>query len=201
MMGPLVNNITALFVAALLFLPACIPQNKAEVDLELRESEQNIKKHDVELALRDSKQDIGKGDLDGALAVYDAALRKYPGDHGLLTYYLEAAEDIRDAADDAFDQEEFAVSGRTYAVLLRNYPNFKEIDRDLSYDRKYLRARLKECSDRLSKLALTQYRQGNLTTAISLWKNILEFEPGNAGVKKAIDTASTQLKNLKQKTE
>jgi hypothetical protein len=60
---------------------------------------------------------------------------------------------------------------------------------------------LTECSDRLSRLALTQYRQGNLTAAISLWKSILEFEPGNAGAKKAIDTASTQLKNLRQKTE
>ncbi|MEK6699352.1 MAG: hypothetical protein AABZ10_09985 [Nitrospirota bacterium] len=179
------NNSAVLFVAVLLLLPACIPQKKAAVELTLRESE----------------QDIRKGDFDGALGVYGAALRKYPGDRGLLKYYLEAAEDIRDAADDAFDKEEFAVSGRTYAVLLRNYPHLKEIARDLSFDRKYLRARLQECSDRLSERALTKYRQGNLSAAISLWKSILEFEPGNAVVKKAIDTATTQLKNLERKTE
>jgi len=195
MMGFISNNRAILFVAALLLLTACVPQKKVEIDLASQ------KRADVDRAVWESEQDIRKGDLDGALEVYGVALRKYPGDPGLLKYYLEAVEDIRDAADNAFDKEDFALSGRTYAVLFRNYPHFKEIARDLSFDRKYLRARLKECSDRLSKLALTQYRQGNLTAAISLWKNILEFEPGNAGVKKSIDTASNQLKNLQRKTE
>jgi len=195
MTGPVTNTLAVLFAAALLLLTACVPQKKAELDLALR------KTAEVDRAVSESEQAFRKGDLDGALGVYGAALRTYPGDRGLLKYYLEAAEDIRDAADDAFEKEEFALAGRTYAVLLRNFPHFKEIARDLSFDRKYLRARLEECSDRLSKLALTQYRQGNLTAAISLWKNILEFEPRNAGVKKAIDTASTQLKNLQRKTE
>lgn len=178
------ENSAILFVAALLLLPACIPQHRAEVELTFRESE----------------QDIRKRDFDGALGVYGAALRKYPGDRELLTHYLKVAQDIVNAADNAFDKEEFAVSARTYAVLLRNYPHFQEIARGLSFDGKYLQARLKECSDRLSERALTQYRQGNLTAAISLWKSILEFEPENVGVKKAIDTASIQLENLQKKT-
>lgn len=195
MMKHISINIVVLFAAALLLLTACAPQKKSELDLA------SGKTAEVDRAIRESEQAFRKGDLDGALGVYGAALLKYPGDRGLLKYYLEVAEDIRDEADDAFDQEEFALSGRTYAVLLRNFPHFKEIAGDLSFDIIYLRARLKECSDQLSKLALTQYRQGNLTDAISLWKEILKFEPGNAGVKKAIDTASTQLKNLKRKTE
>ena len=175
------KNGAALFIAVLLLLPACIPQKRAEFDLVIKESE----------------QDIRKGDFDGALGVYSAALQKHPGDRGLLRYYFETAEDIREAADNAFDKGEFAISGRAYAVLFRNYPHFREVnDADLSFDGKYLQARLKECSDRLSEHALTQYRQGNLSAAIALWKNILEFEPENVGVKKAIDTASTQLKNL-----
>jgi len=198
MKGLLSINSAALFVAVLLLLPACIPEKRVETDLALWESDPDIRQHDaeVDLALRESEQGIRKGDFEGALGAYGAALRKYPGDRGLLRNYLETAEDIRDAADDAFDKEEFTSSGRTYALLLKNYPHFKKITRDLSFDRKYLKDRLKECSDRLSERALTKYRQGNLTAAITLWKNILEFEPGNAGVKKAIDTASTQLKNL-----
>ena len=188
--GLLSKNSAALFVAALLLLLACISQKRAEVDPAIQ------KKEEIDLARRESKQNISKGNFDGALAVYSAALRKYPGDRGLLTSYLKAAEDIRDAADDAFDKEAFAVSGRTYAVLLRNYPHFQEIARGLSFDKNYLKGRLQECSDRLSRIALTEYRLGNLNAAISLWKNILEFEPGNAGVKKAIDTATTQLNNL-----
>jgi tetratricopeptide (TPR) repeat protein len=189
------KNSAALFVAVLLLLPACMPQKRRETDFELK------KRTDIDLVLRESKQDIRKRDFDGALGVYDAALRKYTGDRGLLKDYLNAAEDILDAADDALDREEFAASGRTYAVLLRNYPHFQDIHRELSFDRDYLEARLKECSDRLSERALVQYRQGNLHAAISLWKNILEFDPRNVGVKKAIDTATAQLKNLQQKTE
>jgi hypothetical protein len=45
---------------------------------------------------------------------------------------------------------------------------------------------------------LSQYREGNIGNAISLWKSILAFDPGNKSIKKSIDTATTQLKNLKQ---
>ncbi len=195
MMRHISKYIATFFVAALLLLTACVPQKQAELDLTTR------KKAEVDRTVRESEKAFRKGDFDSALGIYGAALRKYPGDPGLLKYYIEAAEDIRDAADNAFDKEEFALSGRTYAVLLRNFPHFKEIVSNLSFDRKYLRARLEECSDRLSRLALMQYRLGNLTAAIALWKNILEFDPGNAGVKKAIDTVSLQLKNLKQGDE
>jgi len=104
MKGPLSNNSAALFVAVLLLLPACIPEKNMEVELVLRESE----------------QDIRKGDFDNALGAYGAMLRKYPDDRGLLKNYLETAEDIRDAADDAFDKEEFTSPGRTYAPRVKN---------------------------------------------------------------------------------
>jgi tetratricopeptide (TPR) repeat protein len=195
MMGHLFKNSAVVFVAVLLLLPGCLSRKNAEVELSLR------KKAELELVLRESEQDIRKRDFDGALRVYGAALRKYPGDRALLTNYHKAVEDIRDAADNAFDKEEFALAGRTYAFLLRNFPPIRELAGDLSFDRKYLRARLKECSDRLSERALKQYRQGDFPAAISLWKNILEFEPGNAGVRKALDTATTQLRNLRGKTE
>jgi hypothetical protein len=54
MKGLLSVNSAALFVAVLLLLPACIPENRVETDLALRESE----------------QDIRKGDFEGALAAY-----------------------------------------------------------------------------------------------------------------------------------
>ena len=194
MMGLPSKYRAVLFVVVLMLLPACISLKRGEVDLAVQ------KKAEVRLALKASEQDIRKGDFEGALKVYGAALQKYPGDHFILKNYLEAVEYMRDEADDAFDREEFAASGRTYAVLLRNFPRFQEITTDLSFNRKLLHTSLKKCSDLLSKLALTQYRQGNFAGAISLWKNILEFEPGNAGVKQAIYTASAQLKNLQGRT-
>ncbi len=53
----------------------------------------------------------------------------------------------------------------------------------------------------LSQRALDEYRKGNLAEAISIWKSILVFDPNNAVIVKAIDTATIQLKNLQQKKE
>jgi hypothetical protein len=49
--------------------------------------------------------------------------------------------------------------------------------------------------------ALDEYRKGNLAGAISIWKSILEFDPNNADIMKAINTATIQLKNLQQKKD
>jgi len=49
--------------------------------------------------------------------------------------------------------------------------------------------------------ALDEYRKGNLAEAIRIWKSILEFDPNNADIIKAIDTATIQLKNLQQKRD
>ncbi len=53
----------------------------------------------------------------------------------------------------------------------------------------------------LSQRALDEYRKGNLAEAISIWKSILVFDPNDAVIVKAIDTATIQMKNLQQKKE
>ncbi len=69
------------------------------------------------------------------------------------------------------------------------------------HDKGPLVARLKDCSSNLSQHALAEYRKGNLAEAISIWKSILAFDPGDEIYVKAIDTATVQLKNLQQKKE
>ena len=185
MMALFFKNIAGLCLAALLVLSACIPGKRTGADLTLTEAEQYVR----------------KGDFEQALESYSAALRANPADGAVRKSYLDAVEVMEEAAGTAFDKGEFASSGRLYHVLLRNYPHFQNFTADLSFDRKYLQAQLTDCSDRLSERALAHYRLGNLSTAIALWENILEFEPGNAGVRKAIKTATTQLKSLQRKTE
>jgi hypothetical protein len=48
---------------------------------------------------------------------------------------------------------------------------------------------------------LEQYRKGNLAEAIAVWQGILLFDPDNIEIKKAIDTATEQLKKLQKKRE
>ena len=95
-----------------------------------------------------------------------------------------------------FSREDFASSGRAYYVLLKNKSACRELFRELSPDSGHLHARLRDCSSHLSQRALAEYRKGNLAEAISIWKSILVFDPNNARIMKAINTATAQMKNL-----
>ena len=68
----------------------------------------------------------------------------------------------------------------------------------LSWGIKILEDRVQNCKTFLYEKALDQYRSGNLSDATAIWKSILEFDPENAEIKKAVDTATIQLRNLEK---
>jgi tetratricopeptide (TPR) repeat protein len=172
-----------LYIVLLLAISSCMFQKKTE---------------NAEPTRTASEQYIARGDYKKALDLSATACRNNPEDQGLLANYRRTIEDVRYAADEAFGREDFASSGRAYYVLLKNYPHYQKLNLEVSFDKKFLQARLKNCRSHLSQRALAEYRKGNLVEAISLWKSILAFDPQNAGIKKAINTATIQLKNLKQ---
>jgi len=63
-----------------------------------------------------------------------------------------------------------------------------------------LTAKIRTCVKNLFESGLKHYRSDNLDQAISIWKGILVFDPGNEEVKRVVDRPTLQLKNL-QKTE
>ncbi len=143
-----------------------------------------------------SEQYLVQGDYKSAIAVYADACRKYPGDQALLTNYGKTLEEIHRAAGEAFSKEDFFSSGLAYHVLLKNNSSCHGLHSAPPLDKEFLLARLDDCRSRLLQRALAEYRKGNLAEAISIWKNILAFDPTNADVMKAVDTATIQLKNL-----
>jgi hypothetical protein len=68
----------------------------------------------------------------------------------------------------------------------------------LSFSEKSLDDGMKICRTELNKKALEQYRKENLAEAISIWQGILIFDPENLETKKAIETATIQLKKIKK---
>ncbi|HSA77579.1 MAG TPA: hypothetical protein VLG72_01825 [Nitrospirota bacterium] len=174
-----------------------MPQKKAAIDRAMADRT----RMEIERTRMESEQYVVEGDYKSAMDVYTDAGRKYPKHPTLSTNYHKTIEDIHRAADEAFTREDFASSGRAYFVLLKNYPYYQELITELSFDKRFLHARLEDCSSRLSQRALADYRKGNLAEAISIWKSILAFDPNNSGIAKSIDTATIQLKNLQQKRE
>ena len=188
-------TICALLAAVGLMGPSCAspPQHAPGV-----QSAEDVKKAEIAGILTTADEYVAEGDFKSALDLHKIAAEKHPGDEALEKGYLATIENIKKAADMSFDQYDFAQAGKAYYLLLKSVPHSNGYAAGLSFTKKSLTERLDECRSTLSQQALRQYRSGNIGNAISLWKSILTFDPGNKSVKKFIDTATIQLKNLKQ---
>ena len=189
-------KICALLAALLLTAPSCAPRSQKQPAVRTSD---DAKKSEIEAILAKADEYVASGDYKSALDYYKIASEKYPKDGLLEEGYIATLEDIKTASDKAFDEGNFTLSGKTYYLLLRNVPQSNGFSVGLSFTKKSLTKRIDECRSALSQQALGQYREGNIDTAISLWKSVLSFDPGNKSIKRSIDTATTQLKNLKQK--
>ncbi|MGZ6248789.1 MAG: tetratricopeptide repeat protein [Syntrophales bacterium] len=145
-----------------------------------------------------AKQLMDAGEYQKVINAYNVEYRKQPQDPSLVKDYVKSLEDIKSAADKVFEEEDFASAGRNYNVLLKNYPRFKGLDKRLSFNRTYLNTKLSRCKQSLSKQGFEEYRKGNLSGAIALWKSLLAIDPHNKEIKEALRIAKLQQNNLQE---
>jgi tetratricopeptide (TPR) repeat protein len=138
------------------------------------------------------------GNVQKGIDIYRDLIQQYPGDISVLNGYISLLESIKDQADLNFKRKDFASAGRTYRILLKNYSPFSHLERFLSYDAGLLDTGIEICRKILFEDALEHYRTGNLSQAISIWRSILTFDPENQEVKKAMDKAILQTRNLEK---
>ena len=165
-----------------------------------------FKKGEVEAGLRacrislndlQGRQNVAAGAYDKALAVYQGALKDYPGDETLREGYARAVDEIKAAGDRALAAKDFASAGKIESLLIRNLKAFEGLETHAALNGDELLKALKLCSSNLTNSGLAEYRQGNLERAIQVWEGLLAFEPGNAEIKKAVETAKAQLGKLR----
>ncbi len=137
-------------------------------------------------------------DFQGGIDIYKSLIQQYPSDSTVRNSCLNLLESIKRQADLDFEGKGFTAAGRAYRVLLKNYSSLNHLKRFLSYKAGLLKARIETCRKILFEKGLEQYRSGDLTRAISTWKDILSFDPENQEVKKATDKAVFQSRNLKK---
>jgi tetratricopeptide (TPR) repeat protein len=148
--------------------------------------------------LSQARQYVTEGEYQKAIDFYNAEYKRHPQDRELVKEYVKSLEEIKTAANRALGREDFATAGKTYYVLLKNYPDFKDFADLLSFDRAQLNSRLTKCKTVLYKKGFQEYREGNLSESIALWQDYLAIDPDNTDIKKALNTAKTQQKNLRQ---
>jgi tetratricopeptide (TPR) repeat protein len=116
---------------------------------------------------------------------------------GLEKEYILAVNGLLEAGNDAFSSGDYAAAARAFKGVLRAYPAEPSLRGRVSHDPKRIRALLEACVDRMMEQGLEEYRRGRLETAIQKWKALLAISPGHREAKKALDTATVQLQNMK----
>jgi len=139
---------------------------------------------------------IALGEYAKALKLYSSSYDKYHYE-GMRSGYARAGEQTRAAADATYQKRDFADAGIIYMILFECGITTRDFARSLSFNDDYLSSQIGLCSKALLEAGLTKYRDGKLEDAISVWKKALAFDQGNKDIKSAIDTATTQLQNLK----
>jgi tetratricopeptide (TPR) repeat protein len=143
------------------------------------------------------RQELGARNYDKALAVYQTALKDYPGDKTLKAAYAGAVDEIETAGRKALTGQDHGLAGKIYALLHRNSASFKGLTTKAAVSRESLAEKVELCRSSLTKAGLAEYRKGNLGKAIAVWERLLAFDPENAEIKKAVETAKAQLGKLK----
>jgi tetratricopeptide (TPR) repeat protein len=153
----------------------------------------------VRLSERRARQSLAEGDylraFDGFKVLPPEVLRDPAQSAGLR----RIMEETRRLADKALARKDFVAAGKGYAALSREYPLARQAGLSLTFSLNDAQEGLKSCRAQLTREGLDQYRKGNLAEAIAIWQGLLQFDPENVEILKAMDTATEQLKKLQKK--
>lgn len=150
------------------------------------------------LAEKRARQSLQAGDFRETFEAYKTPGAEEIKDPDLRAGYQYALREVKRRADAAVAANDFRTAGKGYAALLREYPSAQKLGQAPAFSLKSLDDSLDICRTQITRKGLEEYRKGNLSAAIALWQELLEFDPGNAEIKKAVETAAEQLKKLKK---
>lgn len=169
---------------------------KGDLDAGLRYCRNAIREQEV-------RRELKAGNYEKAVEICRAGLVEQPAEKSLRSVYASAILEIKAAGVKALAGRDYVAAGRIEALLLKNVASFQGLEglgkaSSASLKKERLIETLKICSQGLTNRGLTEYRKGNLEKAIEIWEGLLAFDPGNAEIKKAVETAKAQLGKVKR---
>ncbi|MBE0597562.1 MAG: hypothetical protein IH614_09855 [Desulfuromonadales bacterium] len=100
------------------------------------------------------------------------------------------------AADEHRQAQRLGAAGELLRQALEVWPKSSAIAARLPRTSQAVTAEMRQYADRLMELGLMEYRAGRLESAIAFWQQTLAIDAAHPGARRALDTASLQLKNL-----
>lgn len=171
----------------------------------------SFKKSDLEAGLvtcrnairgQEVRRELKAGRYEKAVEICRTGLKGQPGEKAARADYAAAILEIKAAGDKALDERDYAAAGRIHRLLLKNLGSFEGLDgigkAAASLKKERLVEAVRVCRQGLTNSGLAEYRKGDLEKAIEIWDSLLAFDPGNAEIKKAVETAKAQLRKVKR---
>lgn len=137
-------------------------------------------------------------DYVNALEAFRPAIQAFPEDSSLKNNLVLALKDLHRRSEKALEKKEYAVAGKMYALLLNENHQLKDLDMSIPFSSESLEDGIKQCRIQLTRKGLELYREEKLKDAVSVWKSLLEFDPENTEIIKAVGNAEEQLKKIKK---
>ena len=149
-------------------------------------------------ASRYAKIKMDAGEYHKAIEIYNIAYQKNRHDRTLLKEYTQSIEKIKVVADEMYNRENFLSAVIYYAILLKNYQSLGGYGVKLSFDKACLDEKFSLGRKMVSRQGFEEYRKGNLSQAIALWQALIDIDPINPEILKALNTAKLQQENLQK---
>jgi tetratricopeptide (TPR) repeat protein len=146
------------------------------------------------------REELRAGNHAEALAAFEPGFREYPEDIILRTVYAKRVNDVRAAGAKALAAKDYTLAGRINRLLLESLAAIEALGGPAEktvMNTAELAGALQLCASGLANRGLVEYRRGNVEEAVAAWEGLLSFDPGNAEIKRAVETARAQLVQLK----
>ncbi len=139
---------------------------------------------------------LGKKEYARALELMTT--KDHPGSppEGMQREYLLAVNGLLESGETSLAAKEYAEAGHAFTKVLAVYPVTRSVRGRVKWSAEQVAARVDSCSAKLMEEGLLEYRRGRLADAVRIWKELVAFNPEYRGARKAIETASRQLKAL-----
>jgi len=141
---------------------------------------------------------MAEADYERALEMFSAAWKENPGHTGVAKDFPEALIGLKSSGDEAFRQGRLEEAGRRWSSALRFLSHPADKGKPIPFTKADLKAGIDQISESLMERGLVEYRKGNLGSAIASWRAILSYDPSHAEAARSVQTATTQLENLKK---
>jgi thioredoxin-like negative regulator of GroEL len=139
-----------------------------------------------------------EGGYGRALELFSGAWQEKPGHAGVAREFDGAVLALKKNGDAAFAQGMWEEAGKRWMGTLRFINHPAANPRGYPFTQSEVRAKVDNLTAALTVMALTEYRRGDVPSAIARWKSILSYDPGHEEAAHSLQTATKQFETLKK---